>query len=393
MRFSLRKLLLDQAVLLLEKVLEIIDRLLLALRLPRHPSQKPQVLIVRLDAIGDFVLWLHSGKILTEYYKALGFSVHLMAIQACAELAKELSFWDRVIPVRKFQLKWNIFYRALIFLRIKGMYQIVIQPTYSREYFYGDSIVQASAAEKKIGAVGDLSNCSVSQKQKADRFYTQLIPLSADYSYEIERSADFVKRVTGKQTSPELIDLRLYLKRNQQSLQFIVSPGAQRAFRNWPVKRFLVIAKKIHAQWGLKCVVCGGTAEKKLCRQFVQAADFPVETAIGNSFLDYVRMIAQSKFVLSNESSAVHLAAACRVPAVAILGGGHFKRFLPYPDYFSKNDVQVQSVFKEMKCFGCNWMCEHPDFKKNPAPCIEDISTDLVWNAVERVLCAPKKQA
>src|ERR1700724_1311424 len=66
-----------------------------------HPDR---VLVVRLDNIGDFVLWLHAAQATVEFYKAQGKSVVLVANAAWAVWAKELLVFDDVIAldVRKF---------------------------------------------------------------------------------------------------------------------------------------------------------------------------------------------------------------------------------------------------------------------------------------------------
>jgi len=47
---------------------------------------------------------------------------------------------------------------------------------------------------------------------------------------------------------------------------------------------------------------------------------------------------------------------------VAILGGGHFGRFLPYVVIPEKKKHLPAVVFHKMDCFGCEWDCQFVSF-------------------------------
>ena len=75
------------------------------------------------------------------------------------------------------------------------------------------------------------------------------------------------------------------------------------------------------------------------------------------------------KLLISNETSAIHIAAALDVQSICILGGGHYGRFTPYPlDSYKKRPI---SVVNEMFCFQCNWNCYIKHSKNKPFPCID----------------------
>jgi len=67
------------------------------------------VLLVRLDAIGDFILWLDSAKEYRRLYP--GEKITLYANSAWSDLAKLLPYWDRVVPVDVHLFSKRTFYR------------------------------------------------------------------------------------------------------------------------------------------------------------------------------------------------------------------------------------------------------------------------------------------
>src|SRR5258708_4862161 len=55
------------------------------------------ILLVRLDALGDFVLWLPMARTLRQFY--FGRKLILLANSQWADLARGLPYWDEVWPV------------------------------------------------------------------------------------------------------------------------------------------------------------------------------------------------------------------------------------------------------------------------------------------------------
>jgi hypothetical protein len=67
-----------------------------------------------------------------------------------------------------------------------------------------------------------------------------------------------------------------------------------------------------------------------------------------------------------------------------LLGGGHFGRFVPYPD--NVNGTPPVAVFHQMACYGCNWQCTQPHEPGQPVPCIAAIPVAEVIAATELIL-------
>ena len=96
-------------------------------------------------------------------------------------------------------------------------------------------------------------------------------------------------------------------------------------------------------------------------------------------------MVSDAKFLIGNETSAIHIAAAVRTPSVCILGGGHFGRFIPYKLEKEPDGPLPIPVYYKMTCFNCNWNCIYPIKKGEPTPCIKDITVDHVWKKVKKI--------
>jgi ADP-heptose:LPS heptosyltransferase len=105
------------------------------------------------------------------------------------------------------------------------------------------------------------------------------------------------------------------------------------------------------------------------------------------SILEYAAIIQQGKLVISNETSATHIAAATGTPALTILGGGHYGRFVPYELSVGCDTATSKSicVANAMSCFNCDWQCPFST-GSGPRPCIEQICAASVKQALDELL-------
>ena len=114
-----------------------------------NQNQLKIVLLIRQDAIGDFILWLDTAKEYRKYFPPENYKIILVGNELWFDLAKELPFWDEVLPVNVKAFKTLSFYRWEILRKVRSFgADIAIQPTFSREFYHGDSLVRASNASK-----------------------------------------------------------------------------------------------------------------------------------------------------------------------------------------------------------------------------------------------------
>ena len=122
-------------------------------------NQLKLILIIRQDAIGDFVMWLDTAKEYRKLYPPDKYKIVLAGNKIWCDLAEELPYWDKVIPVDVKQFKTFSSYRWKLLRKIRKLkIETVIQPTYSREFYRGDSLIRASGALWKVSSAGDMAN-------------------------------------------------------------------------------------------------------------------------------------------------------------------------------------------------------------------------------------------
>ena len=348
-------------------------------------DQLELVLLIRQDAIGDFVIWLDTAKEFRYLYPSEKYKIVLVGNALWCGLAKALPYWDEVIPVDIKQFKTIFSYRWNLLKQVRNLgAQITIQPTFSREFYHGDTLVRASGAPKRISSKGDMSNRNWLKKKLADGWHTELIPASTQMMTELERNAEFFQRLSKK---PHFIS---YPKFNLPGLAssvnwenqeyYVLFPGVSEALRQWPVECFAEIANRIYDQTGLTGILDGAPNEKPLAESVQNISRASLEWA-GTMLDEFPELLKYAKFVVSGETSAVIIAAAVETPVICVLGGAYFGRFLPYPE-LTGQEIVLETVSYPMSCYGCNAKCVYPLKINEPAPCLSNISVDAVWEKV-----------
>ena len=211
---------------------------------------------------------------------------------------------------------------------------------------------------------------------------------------ELQRHAEFVHGLGCLEFKPSAPFLELQYDFPEgfcYENYYIVVPGAGAQYRQWPQENFARIAREVHELTGLKAVICGNQSETRLAESLCRLQpDIFHDWAGKTSLQELVAIIHGAKFVLSNETSAVHIAAALKVPSVCILGGGHFGRFLPYPLGDEEEGFAPVPVYEQMDCYNCNWDCVYTFVDGCPAPCVERVKVAAVWDAIEQLLSQQK---
>jgi ADP-heptose:LPS heptosyltransferase len=390
-RYGLNKTVITIIVWVHSLLIYLFDALLLLIPKKRLTGNRQKLLVIKLDAIGDFILWLDFAKGLRELYPTATYEITLLANQAWADFATRIPLFDQILPVVRMRFILNPVYRfrILLYIRRQG-FDLVIDPSFSREFQFSPAVVRASGARERLAPAGDEGNQRHRQKKISDNWYTRLFPSSSISLMEMQRNAEFLRALGHKDFKARL---PIYMPHsvpplNTKSPYYVIFPGAGWINRQWPTGSFAELAALIHKATGWHGVICGSPGEKRIARRLQEMTDAPLEDLTGQTTLDELAaIIAAARFLVGNETSAVHLAAAVSTPVVCILGGGHFGRFLPYqPEEETEDQPLPITVWHGMDCFNCNWYCIYPIDGAQSVPCIANIEVEDVWNKIQECI-------
>jgi ADP-heptose:LPS heptosyltransferase len=348
---------------------------LVSVAIPR--GARDACLVMKIDALGDLFIWFSSGlvNVAIEARRDGRRSVILVRPEL-ASFMQSLEQFDEVWPLDTKAFRHRIGYRLRTLARLRRYgFARVLQMRCAREYLQEDAITSVVGAREAFSPIGDLSNMTASEARRGDRLYTPLLQIKR--SHELERNCAVTEALTG--TRSYRYDFADFgeLPRGVIPPFYVVAPGAGWGGRKWPAEKFAEVTRHLD---GVQCVVAG-TREEVVEGDIIAAAGNGLNLCGKLDLADLATLVRRASIVLANESGIPHMAAYFGVPSVAVLGGGHFGWFMPYPKGWP-NVIPPFVVVHQMACFGCSWHCIYPHVPGKAVPCIDNVSLDAVVSAV-----------
>lgn len=297
------------------------------------------ILLVRLDTIGDYILFRNFIEILKKSEKYKDYQITFVGNMVWKELAEEFDteFIQHFVWIDRKKFSKKLIYRFKKLREITSIgYEVIISPRYSREFYFEDAIVKLVNAKEKIGSEGDLSNIKALQKKISDNYYTRLIPALEDIMFEFYRNKKFIEYLLEEKINikkPVISiphDVNKYHLPSEYAVLFI---GASADYRKWNIIKFAETGKYLKNKYGLKIVICGSKNEIKDVIKFSEYFGELFINLVGKtSLIDLLHIIGDAKLIISNETVTPHLAVAVGKPKIIVISNGnHFGRFTPYP--------------------------------------------------------------
>lgn len=305
---------------------------------------KDDVVFVRLDRLGDFVIWLGIAEQFRSYYNNR--HITLICRKMNYELAKLTGYFDRIVAIDN---KSEI--RKLIGMKCN----ILVNPTYSRDEL-SEFVSTIISAKMKIAIDGDDINKKHCSLSVCDNIYDKLIETPKDYLPEVQRNQIFFNKYTKLDNSVKITDLKPIIKKvTLKKDYYVINLGGSSKARLWPTENFVSVAEDISKIIpNLSCVLIGSTSEQELSDRFVGLHP-ETESYVGKtSIMEMMSIIAGSKFVLCNDTSTVHISAALDIPCYCVAPGYQFPRFTLYPKELIEENRTLPVFIQDYRdCFGC----------------------------------------
>lgn len=295
------------------------------------------LLVVKLDAIGDYLLFRNFLNDIKQSQKFKQYQITLCGNILWKELAETLdaSSVDAFIWIDKKKFLNDGAYRRSMLRHIKKQgFEVSFQPTYSREVLTGDSIIEASGAIERIGSEGDDANEISLLKYFSDGYYTKLFSTNSSVDFEFEKNKLIVEELI--EENIERVQPTIDYKNNTEGVNpyAILFPGAGEVQKKWPLDRFALIADMLKREYDIEIRICGSQSDYELGEKIISycnTAD-PINLCGKTNLLALVNQISSAKFLFTNDSSALHIAACLNIKTVCVLNGRHYGRFAPYPE-------------------------------------------------------------
>jgi heptosyltransferase I len=160
----------------------------------------------------------------------------------------------------------------------------------------------------------------------ASMFYTRQVMIGG--AHVVEQNLSIAEAIVGQSLEMPAVELPRdqaaekqcddWLKREGIADFVLLNPGAGWGSKQWPAERYGMVARKL-AEDGLKPLINFGPGEEELAKAVVAASTGTAE-AIGCTLSELVALTRRAKLFIGGDTGPMHLAAALKVPVVALFG-------------------------------------------------------------------------
>ena len=354
------------------------------------PVFKPRrgVLVVRMDGIGDMVLFRTS---LEHYAAVFGYDKSEITILGCeswATIAAEVFQGYRIFCINEHNFARWPFYRFWISLKVRALNPAVsVCDSYLRRAMMADSLVWVSGAPKVISSLP-----FIGERTRAEYLYylsqaDKVVPTGDYPTHEIVRHYKFLTTIAGREIKPEVPKISWRTQRPPEEFippgvpYAVLNPGSNEYGRRWPLAKYQQLAAVLVAR-GLHVIFIGGGGERP---GDIDTTDGRIIDLIGRTDLaQLLDLMNHARLVVSNDTGPAHLSIALGTPSVVVVGGGHFGCFVPYPEAVRPDHARF--VYHKMDCYHCFWNCPKRGSKFEVFPCVEAVGLEQVLAEVENLL-------
>jgi ADP-heptose:LPS heptosyltransferase len=320
-------------------------------RLPAPHPGPDQLLLIRLDDIGDYVLFRNHLRMYKRSPRWPAHRVTLLGNDAWKSLFDQFDAdaVDDTIWVNKKGYLESAEYRLLIWQRLRlAGFSTVVAPARARPLLLDDACMLAAAPLHAIACAN--TDAHAAWNRVSDALYNEILPPAATSLHEFLFNAEFTARCCGARyqgSRPQIDAVAHDAPRRPYILCFL---GASTRSKRWPARRWVELIK-LHEQHHPHDVILAGDSSTEVkMAEFIQSRTGARSIAGATSLPELLRWIAGARVLVSNDTMAAHLGVSCNTPTVIVANGVWYQRFTENERAGIGNAVTVYpSVFERKR--------------------------------------------
>ncbi|MBI4040453.1 MAG: glycosyltransferase family 9 protein [Deltaproteobacteria bacterium] len=311
------------------------------------------ILYIRTDRMGDFLMNLPAIHALRQSFPTAKITVLLHPqVQALLQGHPDIDTlipFDPILKPKNFWIWFSFFWK----LRKQHFDAVVISNPHKYFHLFS-ALLQIPIRvgwDQKWGFL--LTHKATHPEQKKEHHeITNNLTLVALLEASLKEDSDsYVIPIT-------LTEEKIFLQKHDITRPILIHPFTTHPAKQWPIENFKSILQKLTSFTSSPCILIGGPEEHpRIVKQFQE------ELALHNIFdlsgcltlKELAILLKHSRFLFSNDSGPVHIAAAFQTPMLILYGrqeGSSPKRWLPWHpactaspiSYIAKDDIRAISV-------------------------------------------------
>ncbi len=369
-------------------------------RTPASGRHIRQILVLRLDELGDLVLTSAFFRELRRNHPEARITVAVnprwLDAVALAPYFNQVHGLDTL----QLQEKGNAlqtFAGLLDFAREQlwpEHYDLCVVPRFDHDRYLAGMLGLLSGARQRIGYAENVTPWKQKLNRGFDAFYTQLLP-GGTATHEVERSLSVLRALGSKVQSDKLEAWTAFdderwaeeLLAGDAAPVAAFSPGGSGSNRSWPLERYAELAGWLAQKQGMRIVVLGTAGEADAGRYLAQRLPETVTDLCGRTTVrQMTALLRRCRVYIGRDTGTKHLAAAAGIPVVEISScpagasaDNHFSSPVRFGPWGVDNRILRPAAADAACAGGC---------RSNQPHCILSVSVEQVRQAVESVLGA-----
>ena len=362
-------------------------------------KEKHGILLLRNDALGDFMVSIPLMMQIYDVAKSCGSSVTIVVSENMYDFACRCPFFDSVIAIPS-QMGMGKFCTRIANLR---KFAAIRAKTVINLLVFGrcgivDYIVYFITAKHKF----TLENLGIFPvfpgieefRNRTKFIYSGILKYDPGKTLQ-ENETALASAALNEHFSPRpgpLDFLRPLPDPPAPGAQeyYLVVPGSADPRKCWEKEKFASLIDSItEVRPDLRAVMIGSSGDKEISRAVVECCTHKEAVADlcgRTTLMQLIALVDKAQFVITNDTGPLHIAALLRRRTFCLTGLGHWGAYVPNRLYET-----VDCIHSECDCARCSWMCRK---ETNPAvfPCVRAIEPEMVWSRIRAFLATQKDE-
>jgi ADP-heptose:LPS heptosyltransferase len=299
-------------------------------------SRKDRIALIRTDNIGDYILFRNLLPFIKNSVKYKDKKIILIGNSVWKELAEhfDTEFIDVFFWINMARFESDKIYRFKILWQLNQFKIVELINTVHSRTLKINVLVELVNAQLKTTCAGDSINLDNMLQLKSDKLFNEIVPSLSNFNFEFFRNKVFVEHLIDEKIELSKPHFK-GIKKEIKPLQILIFPSAQSVQRRWDTHHFATLIQLIADRLPqFEFVILGSKEDVYLGENILKKCNkkMIINNLCGKtSLVELVGIISESRLLISNETSAVHIAAAVETPTICIANGERINRFSPYP--------------------------------------------------------------
>ncbi|WP_040459175.1 glycosyltransferase family 9 protein [Gayadomonas joobiniege] len=296
------------------------------------PKSKSTVYIVKIDALGDYVIfrdWV--DEIRSVYPNKKLILVANKALETLVTLDNDFDGYLFIDPKHRSAKQSLALLCAFLRYRASEMSVWMWSPEHFPVLF---NLNELSAIKKsRLAFIPSSDKDGFCRQQELKKIFSDVTILSKEVTFESNRYGEFICQSFNRSVA----DLKMRGFSNASghtnNNSFYIVLGAGSPKRNWPVHRVAALIDKLHSRENMDLVLLGPKSEEQAAQLLSERFGKRIVNKVGKTDLPhFITELSCASIVVCNESSTPHICARLKVPYVCVSNLNHYLRFHPYPE-------------------------------------------------------------